>query len=136
MFYTKRVVLLVVFSSIGFVSCSLPRDNSLDKNSPYYVACSTTPPSGASVVGVTRNSVSLSWAAVSNAKGYFVIYRIVGVTSWYTMTVYTNAAEISSLLANTNYELKIQTYCEGGYLYVNNFNSSNSTTINFRTSQY
>jgi hypothetical protein len=136
MVFRRLIQSFIFFPCWAVVSCTLPRDNKLDKNSPYYIACTTNPVNGLTVLSITRNSVFLSWSSVANAKGYFVVYRINGGSSWYTMTVYTNGAEIKSLLANTNYEAKIQTYCDGGYLYVNSLNSSNSSNVTFKTLQY
>lgn len=71
-------------------------------------------PSGLANSSLTSNSVTLNWSAVSGASGYAIQYRIVGSSSWTSVSSATNSKAISGLNASTNYEFQVQSDCGGG----------------------
>ncbi|MBK5284075.1 MAG: fibronectin type III domain-containing protein, partial [Bacteroidia bacterium] len=68
-------------------------------------------PTGLSSTGVTTTDATLNWTAVSGAVGYNVNYRVVGAPSWTSTTATSNTKTLSSLIASTNYEWRVQTNC-------------------------
>ncbi|MBK8848025.1 MAG: fibronectin type III domain-containing protein [Bacteroidetes bacterium] len=63
--------------------------------------------------GVTQTGATLSWGAVSGATSYNVQYRVVGATSWTSITSATTSVAISGLSAGTNYQFQVQAVCSG-----------------------
>lgn len=61
---------------------------------------------------ITNNSFKLSWDTVTNSTGYVVQYRKTTVATWTSNpAVTTNSDTISSLEANTNYYVRVNTVC-------------------------
>lgn len=62
---------------------------------------------------VTSTSIGLFWGAVENATGYVVEYRLLTTPTWTSLpSVNTNTATISSLIASTEYYVRVKTVCE------------------------
>ncbi|PSJ72060.1 hypothetical protein C7N43_36200, partial [Sphingobacteriales bacterium UPWRP_1] len=81
------------------------------------LAPSTCPiPTGLASSNITYNSATVSWAAVSGAVGYTVQYKTLAATTWITISVLSNTANLTGLLANTTYQYKVRTVCVAGSL--------------------
>ncbi len=85
-------------------------------------------PTGLSANDVQSASVTLSWQATSGAT-YDMRYRVVGSTSWTTLSSSSNSINITGLAAVTSYEAQIRSNCAGGT------SSPYSASINFTTTQ-
>jgi hypothetical protein len=87
-------------------------------------------PSCALPAGITiqsgTNQISLTWSSVPNATGYRVFWRVRGSNGWLSVLIFTNNLTLSSLVANTNYEIQLQTVC-------GNNSSAYSTIYNTKT---
>lgn len=71
-----------------------------------------TTPTGLAYSGLTSNSVTLSWTAMSSpVTSYVLRYRIVGSGTWMNAGVTTNTKTISGLTPGSNYEAQIASYC-------------------------
>jgi hypothetical protein len=80
--------------------------------------CAAANPCGAptalTVTGLVGNSATLAWAAVSGATGYNVQYRVVDSAPWTTLTNVTSPLNLTSLPANVELEIAIQSICGAG----------------------
>jgi len=79
-----------------------------------------------STSGITTNSATFDWGAVSGAISYAVQYRQTGSSTWTTGSSVSNSFSANSLGAGTSYEWQVQTVCSGG-------NSSMSASTIFTT---
>ena len=68
-------------------------------------------PSKLDATDITENSTTLTWSQVSSATGYRIQYRTVGTGTWTTITSSNPFADISGLVAGTQYEFQVQTIC-------------------------
>ncbi len=68
-------------------------------------------PTGVGSGSVTASSANISWNTMSCAAKYKVQYRIVGNPTWTKVNATTTSKTINSLLASTQYEYKVQTFC-------------------------
>jgi hypothetical protein len=87
--------------------------------------CNT--PGSLSATNITTTSATLNWAGVSGAVSYNIQYRIAGNPTWSITTSATNSVNVSSLLAASNYEWRVQANCGNSNL------SSYSALSNFTT---
>ncbi len=71
-------------------------------------------PSGLSTTSITSTSATLNWTGVSGAVSYTVSYRLVGVTTWTTVSTTTALYNVSALTSGSNYEWQVQTVCSSG----------------------
>lgn len=71
-------------------------------------------PTGLSTTALTYNSVTLNWNSVSAASAYSIQYRVVGASSWTSISSATNSKGLSGLNSSTNYEFQVQSDCGGG----------------------
>lgn len=87
--------------------------------------CAT--PSGLSTSGITTNTATLSWAAVSGATSYDVEYKTSAASAWTTAAAGATGTSInlSSLAAATTYNWRVKANCSGG--------SSSYATASFTT---
>ncbi|GAA4827636.1 GEVED domain-containing protein [Algivirga pacifica] len=88
--------------------------------------CIATTPTSLTIDQVTDNSAVASWSAVSGAS-YDLRYRVTGGT-WSTVAVAGTSYTLSSLAANTTYEVQVRSKCSDGTT------SSYTTTTSFTTS--
>jgi len=67
-----------------------------------------------SVTGIANNSVILNWTNANNNKGYMVRWRIKGTQNWiyYNANENVNTYNVEDLIANTEYEWHIRTFCK------------------------
>ncbi len=68
---------------------------------------------------ITTSSADLSWDPVSGTTGYFIRYRIMGVTTW-TYLEGPNpgtSASLTGLTEATYYEFQVKTDCQSNYSY-------------------
>lgn len=78
---------------------------------PFDASCN--PPTEIIIQQITENSVNLEWTAVEGVGEYKATYKKLNDVIWNdTITTNTNSLLISSLDANTNYELKLWSVCE------------------------
>lgn len=75
-----------------------------------------TAPTGLSTTNVTANSATFNWTAVPGALKYRVNWHVVGSSVWQTALVFVPATSFTAtgLSANTAYEWKVKTLCDGG----------------------
>ena len=76
--------------------------------------CNTPSASTFYVTNISSTIATVNWTAVSGVIGYNVQYRISGGTSWSSVYVTTNLANLSGLNASTVYEFQVQSVCSGG----------------------
>ena len=88
--------------------------------------CNATTPTGIFASNISNNSANLNWNAVSGAS-YDVQYRVLGTTTWTTISETGNATSVSGLTSNTTYEVRVRSKCP------NASTSAYSTAINFTT---
>jgi hypothetical protein len=85
-----------------------------------------TVPTGLAATVVTNNSMTLNWAAVTNAVTYNIQYKLSTATAWITLNNITAAPyTISGLIGGATYNVKISTTCAG-----NGNTTAYSTQIN------
>lgn len=90
------------------------------------VACNATVPTGLASSGITSNSTTLTWNEVPGAT-YDVQYRVVGSSTWTTVSSTTNSINLTGLAATTQYEAQVNSKCSGGAT------SAFSAIVNFTT---
>ncbi|OWY16788.1 hypothetical protein B6N25_17165, partial [Sphingobacteriales bacterium TSM_CSS] len=79
---------------------------------PAWAQTATCPvPAGLTSSNITHNSATVSWGAVVGASGYTVQYKPLSVTTWVTLNVFANTANLNGLMASTTYEYKVRTVC-------------------------
>ncbi|MEM8909658.1 MAG: GEVED domain-containing protein, partial [Bacteroidota bacterium] len=92
------------------------------------VPCTATVPTGLNASNVGSNTVNLSWNAVAGASSYTVRYRPTGTSTWTTTTVVgSNSTTLTSLTANTQYEVQVRSVCP------DSSTSAYSTSVVFTT---
>lgn len=84
-------------------------------------------PISLSANGITLNSANITWSSVAGATSYTVHYKTATATTFSQNSSGTNAMTLSGLLANTAYNVKIVSNCNGAA-------SVASTLLNFKTS--
>lgn len=75
--------------------------------------CVATVPTGLAASGITANGATLNWTAVSGTT-YNVQYRVVGTSTWTTISASTNSTSLTGLTAATQYEAQVRSNCTGG----------------------
>ncbi|PSJ71402.1 hypothetical protein C7N43_39510, partial [Sphingobacteriales bacterium UPWRP_1] len=90
-------------------------------------------PAGLASSNITYNSATVSWTAVSGAVGYTVQYKPLAATTWTTINVLTNTANLVGLLSNTTYEYKVRTVCVAASLTNAGVYSDYSPALQFTT---
>jgi serine protease len=69
-------------------------------------------PFGLNTTAISDSSAHLYWSNVDSVlNGYFVRYRILGDTNWTNLTVTDSFADISNLIACTDYEWQVAADC-------------------------
>src|SRR6185295_15270569 len=91
-------------------------------------ACVATTPTGLAASGITSSGATLNWTAVSGTT-YNVQYRVVGTSTWSTVSPSTNSTALSGLTAATQYEAQVRSVCTSG-----GSTSAYSASLNFTTS--
>lgn len=87
-------------------------------------------PTNLAASGLSANSITLGWTAVSNALNYTVRYRVSGSSTWITQSsVTTTGSTVGGLVASTSYELQVGATCSGSSV-----NYSSSVWISTTTS--
>ncbi len=71
-------------------------------------------PAGLSATGVTSNSATISWTAVSGAVSYNIEYRILGAGSWLSATSAVSSFTLSGLASGSGYEFAVEVVCATG----------------------
>jgi len=90
------------------------------------VACTATTPTGLGVANVSDSSAQVSWNSVAGAT-YEVQYRVQGSSTWTTTAVSATSTTLSSLSAETAYEVQVSSKCGDGST------SNYSASVNFTT---
>ncbi|MBI3482217.1 MAG: fibronectin type III domain-containing protein [Bacteroidetes bacterium] len=91
------------------------------------VSCTATTPTGLAASGITSNSATLNWSAVSGAT-YDVQYRVIGTTTWSTVSaIASTSTSLTGLSASTQYEAQVRSNCTSS-------SSAFSPSVNFTTS--
>lgn len=75
-------------------------------------ACTSAPPTGVVVSGITQTQASVAWAASAGAT-YVIQYRPVGSTTWITVTSNTNSILLTGLTDGIQYEVQVANVCSG-----------------------
>jgi uncharacterized protein (UPF0297 family) len=84
-------------------------------------------PVSLSASGITLNSTNITWSALSGAGSYTVYYKTAAATVFSQNSSATNSIVLTGLLANTSYNVKIESNCNG-------IISPASTLLSFKTS--
>ena len=94
-------------------------------------------PINVKLTGATANSFLFSWDAVNRATLYNIDYKKSSETNWTTVTATTNNKALLNLMDNTNYDIRISTYCSNGrtsvYSTIINFNTKKATITDATT---
>jgi hypothetical protein len=70
-------------------------------------------PQSLGVSNLTNTGATLNWAIVNGSFGYGLEYRVVGSNTWSnTAQLNTNSYTLTGLIANTQYEWQVQTWCD------------------------
>lgn len=72
-----------------------------------------TVPSGLAVSNITANSALATWSPVGVAISYMIRYRKIG-QGWTVTSSSTTFKTLTGLLAATNYEVQVASFCSGG----------------------
>jgi len=88
--------------------------------------CTATVPTGLAASAITSSSATLTWSAVANAT-YNVQYRVVGASTWTTLSPSAATVSLTGLTAATAYEAQVRSVCSGGST------SAYSSSVNFTT---
>jgi hypothetical protein len=67
----------------------------------------------------TPTTADLSWAAVTEATGYYVRYRMIGTTDWILIPdlITSTSVNITDLVPATLYEFQVKTDCQSNFSY-------------------
>jgi len=68
-------------------------------------------PTGMATSSITNTTATFSWTAVTGALSYNVRYRVVGASTWTTVSDSVHTYNATGLTAGTNYEWQVQTVC-------------------------
>jgi hypothetical protein len=80
------------------------------------VSPASTPTFITSFQNITTSSALVTWASVPGALSYNLRYRILGETTWTTLTGLTAPSRLlTGLQNNTTYEVEVQYVCSGGF---------------------
>jgi hypothetical protein len=60
---------------------------------------------------ITSTSATVSWSTASGASNYSLDYRVLGATTWTTLTVTGVSQALTGLTASTTYEYRVKTNC-------------------------
>ncbi|MCW3160244.1 GEVED domain-containing protein [Chryseobacterium oryctis] len=74
--------------------------------------CTSAPPTGIVVSGITQTQAVITWNAVANAT-YVVQYRPVGSATWQTIPATTNTVTLINLTDGVQYEVQVANVCSG-----------------------
>jgi hypothetical protein len=98
--------------------CSNGLSSALSTASTFTTSAATgcITPSGAAVSGITANSATITWAAVSGAQAYKVQYKASTATTYTLVTSATNTYIMTGLTSGTTYSYKVQTVCSSSLL--------------------
>ena len=86
-------------------------------------------PTGLTVANITKSGANVAWSANASATGYDLRYRVVGTADWQVLSATANSAVLSSLVANTRYEVAVRANCN------NNTSSAYSPSVTFTTAE-
>ncbi|NER19025.1 fibronectin type III domain-containing protein [Spongiivirga citrea] len=77
------------------------------------IVCEATVPANVSAGNVTANGATINWNTVPGAS-YDVRYRVVGASSWTTITSNGSSTNLTGLTQLTDYEVQVQSKCDDG----------------------
>ena len=100
-------VITVRVSSIGNVFYALKKLNVAS-----LPICDGTPPSNLAASNITINSAQVSWDPIGSAT-YQLRYRVVGTSTWTTITSAAVNYNITGLIDKTQYEAQVASICSG-----------------------
>lgn len=83
------------------------------------IAVTCVAPAGLTANNITPNSVRLTWAVANGATSYSVQYRVQNAANWTTLSTNNTSQALSGLQANTTYQWRIGTVCNGQTTYAN-----------------
>jgi len=83
-------------------------------------------PTGLSAGSITNNSANITWAAVSGATTYDLRYKLTPSGTWSTFNTTGTSVNLTSLAANTSYDVSVRANCASG-------SSAYSSTVSFTT---
>lgn len=94
-------------------------------------------PTNISSTNLNPTSVEISWNGVLCATKYTLQYRILGTTSWTSITIIspTTSKTISGLSANTTYQYRLRTICVTGSVF-SNYSGIKTFTTPLRLGNY
>ncbi len=90
------------------------------------VVCQATTPISVTASNIGSTDATVSWNSVAGAN-YDVRYRVMGTSSWTTLSVSSTSYTISGLSPTTQYEVQVRSKCSDGSI------SQYSTSTNFTT---
>ncbi len=73
--------------------------------------CTATVPTGLAASSITSTGATLSWTAVPSVVSYDVQYRVVGTSTWSSVSAASNSTTLSGLTAASNYEAQVRSNC-------------------------
>jgi hypothetical protein len=72
--------------------------------------CATIP-TGIAISSISSSKATVSWTALSGASWYALRYKPVTSSAWITITTSSASKTLTGLIANTLYEVQVQSYC-------------------------
>lgn len=97
-----------------------------------------TAPSSLSVSNITETTATLTWSNESEANDYTIRIRNVASSSWTSIAATGNSANITGMIADTQYEWQVRSNCAGStsdYSSVNTFTSASPVSVTYCDSQ-
>jgi len=88
---------------------------------------SCMPPIALTATSITATSALLSWSAVAGISVYHIKYRVIGTTTWDTISSITTSVTVTGLYSSSNYEYQLESGCATGSV------SSYSSLASFTT---
>ncbi|MBO7725982.1 MAG: fibronectin type III domain-containing protein, partial [Thermoguttaceae bacterium] len=82
-------------------------------------------PTGLDATCAAKNTLNVTWNAVSNASSYTVYYKATTATAWRSSSPATNSVTLRGLVASNAYNIKVVAVGDG----TNYTNSEESATI-------
>jgi Pregnancy-associated plasma protein-A/Secretion system C-terminal sorting domain/Fibronectin type III domain len=127
MFTAGQKVRMQALFSTGGQRASLLTSNGCTPGTAFVCTAPTTLTAGS----LTSTSATVSWSVASGASNYSLDYRVLGATTWTTLTVTGVSQILTGLTATTAYEYRVKTNCAtsaSAYTTASTFTTTSPTT--------
>jgi Secretion system C-terminal sorting domain/Fibronectin type III domain len=104
---------------------------------PFSTNSTCTAPINPTASAITSTTAQLCWAGSTGASGYIVEYKTSAATTWTSVTTTATCTTLFGLSANTTYQYRVSTICNGGAqssaCTVSTFTTTNMVTCDIPT---